>query len=379
MFNNPVAEYIFNFKHTHGENWIEELWNDALMQPLLLNVYNNYMIIKYRSLIPSFIDEAFWDKNNEFYQYCRSLVIDYDKEQIVLYPYKKFFNINERQETSKEKVIEKLRQSKIVYFTNKLDGAYIAIRYYNNEFVVSSSAGLDPATNWHVKKGYEYLAGNKNLQTAIKDNANNTFIFELIDKDDPHAINYSQWPQGLYLTGIIDNNGNDLSPHYVVNLAEQYGILHTTIIRRSFNDIYNSLNDNSISNQEGYVLYLDGYRVKMKYNTYVLMHKELSKLVTPKSTIAAIRNNTFDDFIAKIPAAFQDLVLSYAQDAWEYAEMQSNITQDYLTQVYKYFNTEDIDRKDAMLYITNNISKEYQAWVRNSFLNKTNDYLKYYN
>jgi hypothetical protein len=387
MFNNPVANYVFDFKHNYqnkhpfdGKNsWIDALRRDNRMSPLIVNTYKNYMIIKYRSLIESFEDPEFWDKYDQFYQYSRSLVIDFKNENIVLWPYKKFFNINERAETSYENIISRMENANTVYFSEKLDGSYIAATYYMGEFVVSSSSGIDPSTNGYVAYAYNYISNHENVRTMIEEGEGFTYIFELIEPDfDQHVVDYSNIEHGLYLTGVIDNEiGISLNPQQVVELAEEYDVLHTNVVDDTIYHILSTLGDVPSNEAEGFVLYIDGFRVKIKYDSYVELHGVLSAIKSPKLTIAAMRAGNLDDFISKIPAAYHDIVMSYVHDAVEYEEHIIETVLDYMEKMYSSIGRNP-SRKEAMIYITENMPKEIQSYARNIFLGRKNDYLKHY-
>ena len=58
-----------------------------------------FMMEKLKHLV-----KIFWDRYDGFYRECRSVVIDIEKECIVLCPFSKFFNINELEETSIENI-----------------------------------------------------------------------------------------------------------------------------------------------------------------------------------------------------------------------------------------------------------------------------------
>ena len=379
---NQVAEYVFNFKDEHmfdSENWIDLLRQDSLMQPLNINVYKNYMIIKYRSLIDSFDDADFWDKNNGFYKQCRSLVLDYVNEEVVLWPYDKFFNINEREESSYENVVDRINHGENVFFTEKLDGSYIAARYYNGEYVLSSSGNLNPET-YHVYLGYDYLQRGLTLD-MLRDNPDITFIFEMISDRDQHVVNYRDkkgYDYGLYLTGMVDSNtGENYSPDIVKFVGEEYHQPTPAIYDMSLDEVLGSLDTKSGDEAEGFVLFVDGYRAKIKYNDYVRVHHTIQNINSIKATVEAIRGDYFDDFISKIPAGYRSIIDGYLDKILEYVSNCNDKVENYL-KIAKNECADYNDRKTFMIWVNENVDKDYSAWVRNTYLGRKNDYLKSY-
>ncbi len=62
----------------------------------------------------------------------------------------------------------------------------------------------------------------------------------------------------------------------------------------------NELNDKSSDEAEGFVINIDGYKVKLKYNDYVHIHKAISKLSSINLVIRSIADEKYDDLLAKL-------------------------------------------------------------------------------
>ena len=140
--------YSYTSKQTCLERWIEELNNIEpinqyqeyrnIVSCLELNQYNNGLLIRYgrySNIYDGEVDDSpedFWNKYNGFYRECRSLVIDVEKNCIILSPMKKFFNINEIEETTLENIQRRIDKAKTVEFSDKLDGSMQSARWYNN-------------------------------------------------------------------------------------------------------------------------------------------------------------------------------------------------------------------------------------------------------
>ncbi len=87
--------------------------------------------------------ESMWTNPGSIYRECRSVVIDVVNEQLVLAPFRKFFNLNEVDENRLENILNKIKSAKSIEITDKLDGSMQNARYYNGDIVISGSRALD--------------------------------------------------------------------------------------------------------------------------------------------------------------------------------------------------------------------------------------------
>ena len=127
-----VVDYSYTEEMTCVERWIREL-NDVenleLFKYLKLIQKDNLVLFRYANYADIYSEDdditsdELWNMGNGFYRECRSVVIDVWKEEIVLAPFRKFFNINEWAETSYEVIQNKINNASVVEFTDKLDGS----------------------------------------------------------------------------------------------------------------------------------------------------------------------------------------------------------------------------------------------------------------
>lgn len=148
-YRNTIGEPTYSYKagytnesQTCLERWIEELNEkhpseqyrqyEDLISCLEMNQWNKFLLIKYArysNVYDGEIDtsgEDFWDRYGGFYRECRSVVIDVINDSIVLAPFKKFFNINELEETSLDNIE---RRIPVAYHDNVKRVANIVINY----------------------------------------------------------------------------------------------------------------------------------------------------------------------------------------------------------------------------------------------------------
>jgi hypothetical protein len=71
--------------------------------------YENYLLIRYGI---SALQKDFWTNKNSIYKECRSVVIELEKEELVLTPFRKFYNLNEVEENSLQNIQERIKRLK---------------------------------------------------------------------------------------------------------------------------------------------------------------------------------------------------------------------------------------------------------------------------
>lgn len=315
--------------------------------------------------------EDFWDRYDGFYRECRSLVIDVVNDCIILAPYKKFFNIGEVEETSLENVRARINTAKCIEFSNKLDGSMQSATWYNGEIVMAGNQMPDPELSWRLADGYRMINSNPGYKEMLQTHPTCTFIFEYISLRDAHVVKYTKDQEGLYLIGVRRvKTGKELPYNCVIALAEFYNIPTTEIYDKTLDKVISELDDKKSDEAEGFVINIDDYRVKLKYNDYVHIHKALSKLSSINLIIRSIADNQYDDLLAKLPAAYRNNVKKVASMVVKYINQEESKIREYYNKAPKSNN------RDFMIWITNNVPKEYQGYCRAMYLGQEINVIK---
>ena len=365
------------------EQWIIDLANQEyinLIDPLQLNQSGTMLLIRYGRYSDVFggeneiTNDNFWDLYDGFYQECRSVVIDLDKEKIVLSPFKKFRNLNECPENDINVITNKIKNAKSIEVTEKLDGSMQSARFYDNQIVMSGSQAIDMNNSWRLKDGYSILTNQSNYVKMIKDNPVYTFIFEYITLKDAHVVNYKKENEGLYLLGMRNvYTGEQLSYSEVRIYADKYNVKMTRIFDKTFDDVLKDVKVYKSHEMEGFVINIDGHLLKVKCDDYVKIHKILSNISSINLIIKHIGDNTFDDLISKVPESYKWRVLKVANLVFDYIKSTEK-------NVVKHYNLAPKDnRKDFMIWVDQNVPKEIRGYVRNLYLQRKNNYIKYGN
>lgn len=357
------------------ERWVEHLngieplnqykeYKD-LLDCLEMNQYGTMVLVRYGRYSNVYDGETeasgedFWDRYDGFYRECRSVVIDIEKECIVLCPFSKFFNINELEETSVENIQKRIKNANYVEFSDKLDGSMQSARWYENQIIMAGSQAINPDNSWRLEDGYRMIYELSGYKKMLQEFPNFTFVFEYISLRDAHVVKYKKEQEGLYLIGMRDiNTGVELPYDTIMNIANEHNIPTTKVFNKTLDQVMIELDDKSSDEAEGFVINIDGYKVKVKYNDYVHIHKALSKLSSINLIIRSIADGQYDDLLSKLSFAYHDDVKKVASIVFDYIRKTENTINEYYNSAPK----ENI--KEFMIYISENVPKCYQGYCR---------------
>lgn len=144
-----------------------------LLSCLELNQFNNFLLLRYGQYSNIYDGEIensgddFWDRYNGFYRECRSIVIDVVNDCIVCATMKKFFNINEMEETSLENIENRIKVAKTIEFSDKLDGSMQSARWYNGEIIMAGSQAINPNNSWRLADGYNMIRSKPGYEKML--------------------------------------------------------------------------------------------------------------------------------------------------------------------------------------------------------------------
>ena len=389
IFSNISYDYKEGYTdetETCLERWVNELIRidhdkykiyEDMLSCLELNQHKNMLLLRYgrySNIYDGEIDvsgEDLWSRYDGFYRECRSIVIDVENDCIILSPFSKFFNINELEETSLENIQKRIANAKTIEFSDKLDGSMQSARWYNNKIVMAGSQAINPDTSWRLSDGYQMIHSQPGYKDMLMKYPDYTFIFEYISMKDAHVVKYIKEQEGLYLIGIRNTiDGKEFDYHTVLELAKEFSIPTTRLFDKTLDQLMNELDDKSSDEAEGFVINIDGYKVKLKYNDYVHIHKALSKLSSINLIIRRIADDKYDDLLSKLPVAYHDRVNKVASIVFKYIHDTKMKIKEYVNQAPK------DTQKEFMIYISNNVPKQYQGYCRALYLGQKFNVIK---
>ena len=315
--------------------------------------------------------EQLWDMYDGILREFRSVVVNLDTMEIVLSPFKKFFGLNELEETKENYIRCLIDNAKNVEITDKLDGSMQQARYYNGSIIMSGSKALDPKRSWRLTKGYEYIKSRSGYEYLLKDYPDYTFIFEFIDEQDRHIVLYDEKDYGLHLIGARNSlTGVELSYKDIVNLAHKYDLPTIKIFNTTFSEVISNLASKKSDEAEGFVLNIDSTRVKVKYDDYVAINKILMSLSSPNTVIRMIECDRFDDLLSKVPEVYKEMIMINARLVFEYIRFLDSESDMYLKENYSE------NKKEFMIGVDKNVPKYLRHYVKNKYRGIKNNYLK---
>ena len=378
------VELTYDYKNgeTCLERWIQQLGDKKyidIFQHIQTAQNNDLVLIRYGKYSDVFGGESeadyydFWNMHDNFYRECRSIVIDVRNDVVVIAAPDKFFNINENEEYSIENINKLISTAVKVELSDKLDGSVMAARYYNGNIIMSSSQSVNPESSWRLKDAIRILNENVAYIKMVKQFPDWTFVFEYISLADAHVVNYIKDQEGLYLITVRNAiTGEQFPYHTIIGLSEIYDIKTTKLFNKTLDEVMSEL-DNVPSNEaEGFVLNIvqkDGsFRlVKIKYLDYCGIHKILSSISSINLIIKNISDNTFDDLISKVPEVYRWRVERVSKVVYNYIK-------DINDKVLSFYDViKDMELKDAMIYVQQNVDKELRGYVISAYKHGTDD------
>ena len=375
--------YIYNIPDSNKYKNIIEYWVDIvdmqeyrdLIAYIDISQYENFVLLRYKHNIA--IPDDFWYLYDEFYRECRTVVIDYVKLELVSCGFKKFFNINELPEYDERIIGEKIENSNIFEITDKLDGSMQIISCYEGSIIMCGSQAIDPDKSWRLQDGMKMLNSkeNLNLKGLVLANPDLSFVVEYIAVKDRHCVVYTKEQEGLYLVGIRSKkDGYEYPYKTIINMAKEYNILTTSLCNITPEEMYNTMKNALSTEKEGWVLNIDGSKVKIKCDDYVKIHKLLGKLSSHNVIIKAIADDTIDDLKSKINSlgvSYQAKIHGIMDNVYSYCNVIEESIQQYYSEL-----PEGLNRKEAMLWIQQNVPKKHIANVMNKYLGKSYNILR---
>ena len=304
--------------------------------------------------------EKLWD---DITLQCRGLVTN-SKGDIVARPFKKFFNYEEH------KPEDIPNEDYIVY--EKMDGSLGILFYYeeelseerryniwfNNNYETGMERFFDPNNlpdyeNPYYdptpkKKGEWILAtrGSFTSPQAIKGKEildrhdisawrkDNTYLFEIIYPENRIVVDY-KGEEKLVVLGAIHTETGEEIPDSSLFWTQDSGFEVVTTYK-TWGEGYDLLKEEISKDREGYVIrFKNGFRMKIKGDEYVRLHKILTNISNRDIWEYLKDNKSFDELLEKVPDEFNEWVKTTIRDL-KYACFQLRETAGKLHDGFRY-------------------------------------------
>lgn len=379
-----------------------------IFRPLDITCHDKMVLFKYKNYVEledmGYKMGDFFDYENGLYRECRSVVFDENNGCIVLTAMPKFKNYGEDSEPYRDWSTQNLNKiyekSFKFYITEKMDGSFQQYTYdpVREGIVGSGSSALDDSLSWRLAEGYDMVMHKSPLVDMLYDYPEYTFMFEFIHPHNPIVVHYTEEDKGLYLIGMRNKyTGEEINYSVLENLVNYYNNMYEAwdegakkgiqmvkyYDEESLDSILGKLDKYTSNEKEGWVVDCWNYnlsfshlRFKVKVDDYVLMHKALSKMVSPNAVIQCLSENLWDDLYAKIPVAYKDYAEKLKDEIVNYNRTIAGTYAIIYTRMLETLEDVIDDKKAVMLWIQNNVPKFLRGYIINCYLGKSNNVLK---
>lgn len=218
---------------------------------------------------------------------CRGLIFD-EAGRIIARPFPKFFNSGEREND----VLPNLPFE--VY--EKMDGS-LGISYsVNKELFIATRGSFNSEQSVKANEllNTKYLAAKAQMNPAI------TYLFEIIYPENRIVVDYGN-KEELVLLGMVETaTGKELP-------LEEIGF---PVVKKydGLTDIH-ELKALAFKNKEGFVVkFSNNYRLKIKFEEYVLMHRVFTQVSSVSIWENLMANQPLDEIIQRMPDEFYEWV-----------------------------------------------------------------------
>lgn len=321
-----------------------------------------------------------WEDKNSPLREARSLVFDIMTEELVLTPFRKFFNLNEVEENSIENIEKEIIECERFEVSEKMDGSMQSYRYYNGRIIGSGSMALDPRNSFRLEEGYQLLT--ENYKKMIQSMPTITFIFEYISEKDKHVVPYDYDTQkGLYLIGmrsVID--GEEYPYETIKEVSEVFNVPCCKIYQYdTLQEVLEHLNKMTVKDGEGFVLNIDGHKIKLKCEDYLQLHRLDDKLSSPNVLIQAYAEGTIDDLYANMTPLMKEKnkdVMDTIEKFMYKMRHKIDMNLDEINTMVRFDGTKEENNKKLHKFINEFVDKDVREYVRMTYLGKEYNILK---
>ena len=350
---------------------------NPIFNEVQINQHEDLVLIRYGL---HEMGKGMWEDKNSPLREARSLVFDIMTEELVLTPFRKFFNLNEVEENSIENIEKEIIECKRFEVSEKMDGSMQSYRYYNGRIIGSGSMALDPRNSFRLEEGYQLLTDN--YKKMIKSMPTVTFIFEYISEKDKHVVPYDYDTQkGLYLIGmrnVID--GEEYPYETIKEVSEVFNVPCCKIYQYdTLQEVLEHLNKMTVKDGEGFVLNIDGHKIKLKCEDYLQLHRLDDKLSSPNVLIQAYAEGTIDDLYANMTPLMKEKnkdIMDVIEKFMYKMKHKINMNLDEIDMMIRFDGTEEENNKKLHKFINEFVDKDVREYVRMTYLGKEYNILK---
>jgi RNA ligase len=325
-----------------NENLFHEAIDLGYINQITHPKYSNIIMLNYTKPCQY---NKYW---NDTTKKCRGLIYDKYTENILAIPFKKFFNVEEYDNSIPELNISNIPiNSTSIKIFNKLDGSLGILYWIEDKPYITTKGSFNSEQGAHATQ----ILHSKYSHIIDKLDRNVTYLFEIIYPEDLHCITYKD-VDDLFLIGVIDlSTGNSLDIYQYSNLfkcTEEYP--------EYSNNWKNIRNLISSKNKEGFViLFNNSFRLKLKYEEYWKLHF-LKAGLSKSKILQHFINGNFYDIQNQIKLLDEEHIIYYQNIINDLHYQFKNILYECFSFILKYnlFELNQKDKKETALIVCKN-------------------------
>lgn len=318
-----------------------------------------FVIINY---MVAFEDTFAWDDNDpigsSIRRECRGLAFDKRSGEIISRPYHKFFNVNEKAETSINKI--NLYEPHIIL--EKLDGSMVRPIPINmrSKFILATKAGPTEVS----EQAEQFIADKPNYKEFIRRciNLRLTPIFEWCSRKNRIVIDHPT--DRLILTAIRFNEIGDYLRHDLCaasaadNDIESVWTVKSVLSEQNIQLLVDQVRE--WEGSEGIVLrFASGHMVKVKADQYITLHKVKELFSQEKSIIKVVVEDNVDDLVPLLDDSDLKRIRDFQRAFWfQVDEVAGHLAAMFISARDNYDN-----RKDFAIEFVQKLPVHYRPFM----------------
>lgn len=234
--------------------------------------------------------ENLWD---EITLQTRGLVTD-NEGNVIAYPFKKFFNIEEKKFTPTENFE--------VY--EKMDGSLGILFFYEGQWIIATRGSF---TSDQAVKAQEILKSKYLVESIPK---GYTTLFEIIYPENRIVVDYGN-EESLVVLGMTSRmSGKEMDYNSLLSIHNESGM---PVVKR-----YDGIEDYSLlkkmvsNTHEGFVVkFSNGERIKVKGEEYLRLHKIMTNVSTTAVWEVLSNGGDMENLLKDVPDEFYKKIKDY--------------------------------------------------------------------
>ena len=232
----------------------------------------------------------------------RGLVYSYENEiKLASRSFEKFFNANELPENMIDNLYSKFGKDTAYEAREKADGHMIQFFEHNNELLATTRGKFGTASALEALTLLDMNTWRK-IKKLYKENNHDlmTLTVEICTPNTEVFVDYNG-DSSLFLLSAYDHNGLKIEDQNIFSKVTKISNIFSVPKTRSFSlaQIVKEVKDRSVKNNEGWVINLNGYLVKFKYETYIGMM--VNDKLSYKYIMQCIINDRLDKMLMTLP------------------------------------------------------------------------------